>query len=180
MIFIPLILAVSLYGFEQTNTNGMLKYNELDKEIGQYLNEQKPKYQMFNVTFSSASLDNNQHPTKVQFVFLATNWYKKEIRAFRGTVTVKNIFGDVIKSIPLTYQKSIRAREGMDMGAMSLIQTDTKIDRLVLENLSVIIINSEDYVKDHKSVWKTDKIIFMDGSEKVWDEFLPIDWKLSK
>ncbi|UTM21869.1 hypothetical protein [Dyadobacter fanqingshengii] len=177
MIYIYLVLAVSIYGL---NPNGLLKFNKTGEEKGQYIINQEIKYQMLNVSFSSAAPDNNAHPSKIYFNFLATNWYKKEIRAFRGTVIVKNIFGDVIKSIPLTYEKPIRARKGKGMGAMSLVQTEILVDRSGIKNLSLILINSEDYVKNHKSIWKTDKIIFMDGTEKDGDEFLAVDWELAK
>jgi hypothetical protein len=88
------------------------------------------------------------------YKFAFENKTEKEIRAFKGTITFNDLFDTEIKSISITYDKPIKAKEGRNYEASTDYNQYRDSDKLLK--------NKE--LKDIKVLWRPEKILFSDGT----------------
>ena len=108
----------------------------------------------FKKTFHKADYHNFEYEDKFDLAFIFENKSNKDIKAFKGTVTFKDLFGEKIRDIHLSYDEGIRAGEKKnwygEVKHNDFMSDQRKFRDTELDNM--------------KFEWKPKGIIFTDGS----------------
>ncbi|REE25722.1 hypothetical protein DFQ09_102313 [Winogradskyella pacifica] len=144
-------------------------YNEIIKEAKDYRKEQEllaekakleeeEKRQRLGSALTVAMYDKGYREQDYQeyltYSFAFENKTEKDIRAFKGSISIQDLFETEIKSINLTIDDQIKAGETFKgtytTGYNQFIDDDTRLKSKDMEDLKV--------------VWTPEKIIFSDGT----------------
>jgi hypothetical protein len=109
---------------------------------------------LYGKGFLPSDLESGRYQDHITIKLAYKNTSEKKIRAFRGAVEFKDLFGDTIKRVGLKEENSL------DPGAFKRVERTIDFNQFIDSDKKL----AQADIKNLKAEWKPDLILFSDGT----------------